>query len=99
MIVLVDFINQKILPSSSVSKAEDVLNVNGEFVRKLSFSLQLSSPDDYEGGDVEFLSVGERDSFTAPKDQEIESMELDAALEIIAAKAAKGPSKFRKRKK
>tara|TARA_B100001123_G_scaffold297046_1_gene331348 strand:- start:701 stop:1162 length:462 start_codon:yes stop_codon:yes gene_type:complete len=34
-----------------------------------------------------------------PKDQEIESMELDAALEIIAAKAAKGPSKFRKRKK
>ncbi len=63
------FYQPKILPSSSVSKAEDVLNVNGEFVRKLSFSLQLSSPDDYEGGDVEFLSVGERDSFTAPKDQ------------------------------
>ena len=34
-----------------------------------------------------------------PKDQEIESMKLDAALEIIAAKAARGPSKFRKRKK
>ena len=34
-----------------------------------------------------------------PKDKEIESMSLDLALEIIAAKAAKGPSKFRKRKK
>ena len=34
-----------------------------------------------------------------PKDKEIESMELEVALEIIAAKAAKGPSKFRKRKK
>ena len=34
-----------------------------------------------------------------PKDKEIESIELEAALEIIAAKAAKGPSKFKKRKK
>ena len=34
-----------------------------------------------------------------PKDKEIDSIELDAALEIIAAKAAKGPSKFRRKKK
>ena len=33
-----------------------------------------------------------------PKDKEIESMSLDLALEIIAAKAAKGPSKFRRKK-
>ena len=34
-----------------------------------------------------------------PKDKEIESIELEAALEIIAAKAAKGPSKFKQRTK
>ena len=34
-----------------------------------------------------------------PKDNEIESIELNVALEIIATKKAKGPSKFRRRKK
>ena len=34
-----------------------------------------------------------------PKNQDIESIELVAAIEILAAKKAKGPSKFRKRKK
>lgn len=31
-------------------------NNSGEFPRKLSFTLQLSSPDEYEGGDLEFLN-------------------------------------------
>ena len=34
-----------------------------------------------------------------PKDKDIDSLELAVALEIIAAKKAKGPSKFRRRKK
>ena len=34
-----------------------------------------------------------------PKDKDIDTIELSTALEIIAAKKAKGPSKFRKRKK
>ena len=34
-----------------------------------------------------------------PKDKDIDTIELGTALEIIAAKKAKGPSKFRRRKK
>ena len=35
--------------------AEDFVNENIELVRKLSFTLQLSDPDDYEGGNVILL--------------------------------------------
>ena len=35
--------------------AQDFVNENIELVRKLSFSLQLSDPDDYEGGNVQLL--------------------------------------------
>ena len=34
---------------------QDYLNENLELVRKLSFALQLSDPDDYEGGNVVLL--------------------------------------------
>lgn len=34
---------------------QDWVNENIELVRKLSFSLQLSNPDDYEGGNVQLL--------------------------------------------
>ena len=37
-----------------------------EHVRKLSFSLQLSDPDDYEGGNVQFIDDENR-SFMAPR--------------------------------
>ena len=44
---------------------EETIQV-GEYVRKLSFTLQLSDPTDYRGGEVEFLnSEGQR--FLAPK--------------------------------
>lgn len=33
----------------------DYLNKNSELVRKLSFTLQLSDPNDYEGGNVQLL--------------------------------------------
>lgn len=34
---------------------QDFLNTQVELVRKLSFSLQLSDPDDYEGGNVQLM--------------------------------------------
>ena len=34
----------------------DYLNKNTEFVRKLSFTLQLSDPDEYEGGNVQLMN-------------------------------------------
>jgi PKHD-type hydroxylase len=40
--------------------------LNSELVRKLSFSLQLSSPEEYEGGQLQFLG-DEGNSFFAPK--------------------------------
>ena len=35
--------------------ANDFVNENIEMVRKLSFAMQLSDPDDYEGGNVQLL--------------------------------------------
>ena len=35
--------------------AQDFVNENIELVRKLSFAMQLSDPDDYEGGNVQLL--------------------------------------------
>ena len=34
---------------------QDFVNENIEMVRKLSFAMQLSDPDDYEGGNVQLL--------------------------------------------
>ena len=36
-------------------RGNDFVNENIEMVRKLSFALQLSDPDDYEGGNVQLL--------------------------------------------
>ena len=45
---------------------QDFMNENTELVRKLSFSLQLSDPDDYEGGNVQLLD--ERgENYIAPR--------------------------------
>ena len=43
---------------SGQENVQDFLNLSCERVRKLSFSLQLSHPDDYEGGNVQFLDEG-----------------------------------------
>ena len=37
---------------------QQIALLNGENVRKLSFSLQLSSPDEYEGGELQLLRQG-----------------------------------------
>ena len=36
-------------------RAQDYMNENLELVRKLSFAMQLSDPDDYEGGNVQLM--------------------------------------------
>jgi len=42
------------------------LAVKSDYMRKLSFSLQLSSPDEYSGGELQFLS-DDNISYFAPK--------------------------------
>jgi PKHD-type hydroxylase len=46
--------------------ANDFVNENIELIRKLSFSLQLSDPDDYEGGNVQFIDDSGK-SYFAPR--------------------------------
>ena len=46
--------------------AQDFVNENIELVRKLSFTLQLSHPDDYEGGNVQFIDETGK-SYFAPR--------------------------------
>ena len=46
--------------------ANDFVNENIELVRKLSFSLQLSGPDDYDGGNVQFIDEAGK-SYFAPR--------------------------------
>jgi len=52
--------------SSGENVSQDQIVVNGEYVRKLSFSLQLSDPTDYTGGEVQFMDNSQK-SFFAPK--------------------------------
>ena len=46
--------------------ANDFVNENIELVRKLSFVLQLSDPDDYEGGNLQLMDEGGK-SYIAPR--------------------------------
>ena len=46
-------INDKLLTSND-NHGENLAILNGQYVRKLSFSIQLSDPEDYEGGELEF---------------------------------------------
>ena len=45
---------------------QDFLNENVEMVRKLSFAMQLSDPDDYEGGNVQLLDEAGK-SYICPR--------------------------------
>ena len=47
-------------------RAQDYLNENLELVRKLSFVVQLSEPDDYEGGNLQLLAEDGK-SYFAPR--------------------------------
>ena len=48
------------------SKSIDFTYTNIESVRKLSFAVQLSDPDDYEGGNVQFMNEKQQ-SYFAPR--------------------------------
>ena len=48
-------------------RAQDFVNENTELVRKLSFVLQLSDPDDYEGGNLQLLDEGGKTYFAPRK--------------------------------
>lgn len=52
--------------SASKESANDFINLNLEKVRKLSIVIQLSSPDDYEGGNLELID-GNNNRFVAPR--------------------------------
>lgn len=52
--------------SSGTNISQDLVTVQGEYVRKLSFSLQLSGPEDYTGGEVQFMD-NNRKTYFAPK--------------------------------
>jgi PKHD-type hydroxylase len=47
--------------------AQDFVNENTELVRKLSFVLQLSDPDDYEGGNLQMLDESGNNYFAPRK--------------------------------
>ena len=47
--------------------AQDFVNENTELVRKLSFVLQLSDPDDYEGGNLQMLDESGKNYFAPRK--------------------------------
>ena len=55
---------EKIQSNSNIGG--DQLAIQGEMVRKLSFSLQLSAPEDYRGGELEFIDNMNK-PFLAPK--------------------------------
>ena len=45
---------------------QDFVNENIEMVRKLSFAMQLSHPDDYEGGNVQLMDEAGK-SYIVPR--------------------------------
>lgn len=51
---------------SAKNCCDDVLITQSEYIRKLSFSLQLSNETDYEGGELQFLDIYHR-NYIAPK--------------------------------
>lgn len=53
-------------PTRSVVKSEVT-----EYVRKLSFTLQLTDPSEYTGGDVQIFHDTRREMFTIPKERGI----------------------------
>ena len=67
------------------------MNENTELVRKLSFSLQLSDPDDYEGGNVQFLDENGK-SYFAPR-QKGSIILFDSRTQHRVLKVTKGTRK------
>lgn len=52
--------------TGGINNPQDSINLDNEYVRKLSFSLQLSDPEDYRGGEVQFMDNSGK-SYFMPK--------------------------------
>ena len=50
----------------SINRDQDFVNENGELIRKLSFVLQISNPDDYEGVNLQIMQENGK-SYIAPR--------------------------------
>ena len=46
------------IPTMYSNFAQEIAELQGEYVRKLSFSFQLSSPDEYTGGNLQVIRPG-----------------------------------------
>jgi PKHD-type hydroxylase len=57
-----------LIPSQATNIKEDLNTIQGQYIRKLSFTLQLSDPESYTGGDIQFLDNNDNTYF-APKSQ------------------------------
>ena len=68
--------------------AQDFVNENLELVRKLSFALQLSDPDEYEGGNVQLLDETGK-SYIAPRQKGC-MMLFDSRTQHRVLKVTKG---------
>lgn len=69
----------------------DYLNKNTEVIRKLSFSLLLSDPDEYEGGNFQMMN-GCRQSYFVPRKKGILSV-FDSRTQHRVQKVTKGTRK------
>ena len=67
------------------------MNENIELVRKLSFSIQLSDPDDYEGGNLQLLDEGGSNYLV--QDREDVSVLFDSRTQHRVLKVTKGTRK------
>ena len=70
---------------------QDFVNENIEMVRKLSFAMQLSDPDDYEGGNVQLLDEA-GNSYMAPRKRGT-IMLFDSRTQHRVLKVTKGTRK------
>ena len=73
------------------STMQDFVNENCEMVRKLSFAMQLSDPDDYEGGNVQLLDEA-GNSYMAPRKRGT-IMLFDSRTQHRVLKVTKGTRK------
>ena len=72
-------------------RGQDFLNEKVEMVRKLSFAMQLSDPDDYEGGNIQLMDEGGK-SYIAPR-QKGSIMLFDSRTPHRVQKVTKGVRK------
>jgi hypothetical protein len=85
------FYKPQLIPSSGQNMSQDQVIIQGEYVRKLSFALQLSGPEDYTGGEVQFLN-NSGGTFFAPK-QRGTMMVFDSRIKHRVRKVKSGMRK------